>query len=175
MMELNLTQIETKLFNELNIRLNDIIYRKITKQDIDELYATEEARQWLIPFYLKKEENHADKHGCYLIENASQCWRIFSFPFNHEHNDIADWFVYLDRFGNIAIIQERFSSLNSNDSELKVLFCSTEILDEIENICSILFYYGFLFEEMTFDEYWKSGYANPLFKYSFTTDKGRYI
>lgn len=174
-MNFDFEQINIKLLNELNIKSDDVIFRKMTEKDIDDLYDSYDSEQWLIPFYLKREANHYGKNGHYLIEHVGQKWKIFNFPFNHEHNDMADWFVYLDKSGNMVIIQERFLSLESNNSELKVLFCSDKISNSIENICLIVFYYGYLFEEMSFDEYWKSGYANPSFKYSFATDKGRYV
>lgn len=169
----SLEEVKLKLI-KLNIRSDELKYRKITTEDMDILYTSSEAQKWLIPFYLKREANYADKYGYYLVEDNLQKWKVFHFPFNHEHKDMADWFIYLDIDGNMSVIQERFSRSGSNDSELKVLFCSKKILNEIGNICAILFYYGFLFEEMSPDEYW-NGYANPFLKYSFATDKGRYV
>ena len=42
--------------------MSKYIYRDITEEDLDELYASPEAEKWLVPHYASKRDNESVKY-----------------------------------------------------------------------------------------------------------------
>ena len=129
--------------------MSKYIYRDITEEDLDELYASPEAEKWLVPHYASKQDNESVKRYMALAEpNTTTSWKLFLFLEDHERTDeIADWYVYLDKDGSILIMQVRFpmpprceiySIDPDREQQFVVLYCSEALENDIQKICELV-------------------------------------
>ena len=126
--------------------MSKYIYRDITEEDLDELYASPEAEKWLVPHYRSRKYNYSAKRHMALAEpSATKTWKLFVFLADYgEPNDINDWYIYLDKDGSMLIMQERFPmsppyeiySIDDNrEQQFVVLYCSEALESDIQQIC----------------------------------------
>ena len=125
--------------------MSKYIYRDITEQDLDELYASPEAEKWLAPHYALRKYNNAVRSMNLVEPSAKKTWKLFVFLADYgEPNDISDWYVYWDKDGSMLIMQERFpmpppyeiySIDPDREQKFVVLYCSKALENDIQQIC----------------------------------------
>ena len=125
--------------------MSKYIYRDITEEDLDELYASPEAEKWLVPHYALRKYIHVVRNMALAEPSATKTWKLFVFLADYgEPNDINDWYVYLDKDGSMLIMQERFPmpppyeiySIDDNrEQQFVVLYCSKALENDIQQIC----------------------------------------
>ena len=128
--------------------MSKYIYRDITEQDLDELYASPEAEKWLAPHYALRKYNNAVRSMNLVEPSATKAWKLFLFLEDHERRDeISDWYVYLNKDGSTLIMQVRFPmpphcemySIDADrEQQFVVLYCSEVLKNNIQQICQLV-------------------------------------
>ena len=168
--------------------MSKYIYRDITEQDLDELYASPEAEKWLAPHYALRKYNNAVRSMNLVEPSATKAWKLFLFLEDHERRDeISDWYVYLNKDGSILIMQERFpmpppyeiySIDPDREQQFGVLYCSEALESDIQQICELVVSIGTTpsgendITSWTASDFWE----DPIISYKMAAlnDYGRY-